>query len=348
MNSKAAKYGIYPVTTDGGGRSWEISPDNFKRMISDYAAKEHAREDLALSTSVLRKWEKQHQIGWPKDHTPTDRRKIHYDNYLEDGVMLWERKLAAQGVIKRDFAKYTGKVTVMSCTHFPFAAYDRMETMLDRENGKLGKLIIAGDVNDLYNLSLFRKQYNINPLTEVRAAINGVKQLKGYSDSILLMTANHDDRLGKRVAERLNSEMQELQEKLVGELSTIKYIADEAKVDGTQYWFIQLNNLFIAHPENTLSSPLKTAERVTDFATVRWDGIDIIFAGHTHAVGMRIYRKMLIAEIGCMSRQMDYTLAGKLGPLSRELMYNCYMTVNFVKGQAVMDSVRLNYLGPAK
>jgi len=352
--NKREKYGIHPEAVPGTRPKVSITREGMQQLVKDYPSKQHARIALGTAATTLTRWEDEHQIYWPKDPTPVGKRRIHYDNFTPDGKMLWENRMEAQLSVRNQWEKYTGKTTVFSCSHFPFFAYDRCEEMLDREKGQLGKLVIAGDVVDSYLLSLFRKEYSINPIAEMNSAIHAIKQLKKYATSVLLLTANHDNRFSKRIAEKLSTTEASLLDELVEQLSpgkklsVINAIGSELAIDTTDYWFIQLGDMFIAHPESALSAPLKTAQRVADYATVRWDNISLVLTGHTHKVGSAIYRKMRVSEIGCMSRLMDYTMAGKIGPMACDLMYVCYNVTNFENGKADISRDGNVYLGPAK
>jgi hypothetical protein len=324
-----------------------ITKTGLERLIKHYQTQLECSHALGISHNTLIRWENRHGIYWPKDSTKAQYR-INHEPFTDDGKLLWERRLEEQLKVRAKWENYSGKTTIFSCPHFPFADYDRLEEMIRREKGDLGRLVIAGDITDFHGLSLFKKEYHISPLTELKHAINGINQLKNYSESILLMRANHDARYEKRLAERLSVGERELMEEITNKIGPIQYIAEQAEIESTDYWFIQLGDVFIVHPESGLSGKLRTAQRACDFAVVRWPSINAVVCGHTHAVGSAIYRTKVISEIGCMSRIMDYTLGGRIGPAATDLMYNAYFRAIYDAGHLDIFNSGYKYLGPAQ
>lgn len=340
------KYNI-KVVKKGSSNSYFIRREDFERIAGDYITLMEASRNTGLSTNILLRW----KTEWPEKAWPTStlsgHLRVNYQPPEDLSKLKWQQKEEQQLKIQADWEHYTGKAVIIGCPHFPFVDVEYLNDIVNIEGGNLGRVIFSGDVLDFSNISLFRKEYNISPLQEVREAIRGISAVKQYSERIILLNANHDNRFQKRLAERLSPDLNELDEAIRDGLTPTEYVAEQSSVDGTSLWYIRLGNVIICHPERGVTAKLGTVKRAADFWTVRQTGIDAVILSHTHQIGSMIYRKCLCAETGCLTKTPDYTMAGNIGAQT-DLMYAGYFRSEWRDGMMDIHKSHPVYLGPTR
>jgi hypothetical protein len=346
-NPSGPLFETYGVVYNVRTRAWEgLTEEVWAKMVAAYASKKSASLGLGVNRDTLDKWESRFGNGWPKSRIPVEFRP----QINGGGDLHWKERLAAQQGIKDSLANYTGKLTSIACLHSWMIDVDYIGEMIDREDGDLGVLVLNGDTLDFNNFSLFRKEYDIDPMYEINRMaefINGV--LKKHTSRILITTANHDARYDKRLAEFLPPDMQKVYRALTDNSTPIDLLVEKANIEGTRLFYLQLGNVMFCHPETGLVAPLKTAQRLYDYFSNRFEGIEVLVLNHLHRCVEGMYRKAKLMEGGCMCRTPDYTMTtGRVGPIAVEPMYVSYATMDYFNGNADVKSARLQYLGETR
>lgn len=102
------------------------------------------------------------------------------------------------------------KALVINDLHIPFTDMDLIDLVLQAgRDAKVDKIIINGDLLDLYNCSVYEKSKKviINSETEIEAGLDFIKKLRKIfpDQEIVFLFGNHDDRLSRLVSNKLPS-----------------------------------------------------------------------------------------------------------------------------------------------
>jgi hypothetical protein len=87
------KYGIFVKTNPSGCRARGITDDGFRQMIADFPGLFPAALAVGVSCHLLRKWEREKGVGWPKTCVRPDcrNRRTREEAEVRDAVIGAER-----------------------------------------------------------------------------------------------------------------------------------------------------------------------------------------------------------------------------------------------------------------
>lgn len=251
---------------------------------------------------------------------------IEYDNYLKSNAGVATRILS------------------VSDLHVPFQL--PINTFSDYA-GKVDILVLNGDIIDMQSISSFPKIYRLSPMEEM---IQGRQYLIDLIEfikpkKVVVNYGNHDKRLVKYLAKKLDTDLLELMPDTVLELIFIDGFRHYDKQKGckTEYeplidifkdidieytgdWKCKIGKTWFAHPIAYSRVPLKTCEKAMDyFHRTDKETFDCVVLGHTHKVGSKKTGYVMLYEQGacCYTDKMDYADGKLIEPQKEGFAYIC-------------------------
>lgn len=251
---------------------------------------------------------------------------IEYDNYLKSNTGVATRILS------------------ISDLHVPFQL--PINTFSDYA-GKVDILVLNGDIVDMQSISSFPKIYRLSPMEEM---IQGRQYLIDLIEfikpkKVVVNYGNHDKRLVKYLAKKLDTDLLELMPDTALELifidgfrhydkqkgCKIEYeplidIFEDIDIEYTGDWKCKIGKTWFAHPITYSRVPLKTCERAMDyFHRTDKETFDCVVLGHTHKVGSKKTGYVMLYEQGacCYTDKMDYADGKLIEPQKEGFAYIC-------------------------
>jgi predicted phosphodiesterase len=234
----------------------------------------------------------------------------------KDKVYLTKKASNAEAAIK---------ILSLSDIHFPFQNQELIDEIIELHKDA-DILVLNGDLLDGYAASSFAKEKNIPMHLEYTMALEFVRKVAGIFPQVYIVRGNHEHRLEKYFANKIDPTMQMFACKDTLYYLAKGYILDE---DGTHIgtvelpnvvynpqgnpWILQLNKTVFLHPSTYLSAPLGTVVKACDYLQnfLEWDSYDCVVMGHTHKLGKLVYKGKLVMEQGCLVKLMDYQRSAK-------------------------------------
>jgi predicted phosphodiesterase len=157
-------------------------------------------------------------------------------------------------------------------------------------------------------------------------ALEFVRKVAGIFPQVYIVRGNHEHRLEKYFANKIDPTMQMFACKDTLYYLAKGYILDEdgahigtVELPNVVYnpqgnpWILQLNKTVFLHPSTYLSAPLGTVVKACDYLQnfLEWDSYDCVVMGHTHKLGKLVYKGKLVMEQGCLVKLMDYQRSAK-------------------------------------
>ena len=252
------------------------------------------------------------------------------DDEDDDGdawSMVKERAQESHNLLREDgkpvglVDKLARKIVCMADLHIPFQRDELIEEVV-KEHAGADYLVLAGDVLDLYCVSVFSKERRIPLLEEYAIAMEWIGVLARNFKKVILIEGNHERRLHRHFIKNISQESipfvaQPVLERLAnGET----YLRDGCLADRRPFKNVYYDRrspaqalvgktLFV-HPDAYLG-PTATggALRTVGKADKHFRGklnYDSVVCAHTHHVGKAICDGVLLVETGCLCGLLDY------------------------------------------
>ncbi len=216
------------------------------------------------------------------------------------------------------------KIVCMADFHIPFQRDELLEQVIAAHKGA-DFLVLAGDILDLYCVSVFSKERRIPLLKEYAIALEWIGVLSRNFEKVILIEGNHERRLHRHFTKNVAQESvpfvaQPVLERLAGgEI----YREDGMLVDRRPFRNVfydrrspaqaLVGKTLFVHPDAYLG-PTATggALRTVGKADKHYRGkldYDSVVCAHTHHVGKAICDGVLLMETGCLCGLLDYQRA---------------------------------------
>lgn len=222
------------------------------------------------------------------------------------------------------------RFVVIPDIHAPFHREEQLAHICAVEGPKATKAILLGDVADAYSFSTFTK-YERVPFADEWAAVELVLQSVSEAfHEVEIIVGNHDERLEKRVRERLTEDMVDAVRYLTGgtlnplvalakRYPNVSIAKHETQDGATVDWFTTEGDCWLGHPQSFSRVAGSALRRVEDYisdyeAALNLQRYRLVIIGHTHQLSAIPYRSgQLLVEGGSICRTQGYQLSPRLG-----------------------------------
>lgn len=202
---------------------------------------------------------------------------------------------------------------VISDLHMPFHL-EEVNKIIDMCGNRGMDLIIAGDALDCFDISVFPKSKAVGLANEVNLFKDFLRKCSLKFGNIYLVGGNHEARHSTYLRKRLSPEISSL----IGD-DILENIVNSLKLSNLHYtsgdtlnWYVQIDNVIIAHPSSYKRSILGTVQDTFNYFDARGTDATVFLIGHTHHMGISIYKNRVIGELGCLCVEQDYSLSGNI------------------------------------
>ena len=217
------------------------------------------------------------------------------------------------------------RILCISDMHIPF---NRDIKEFFKYKGKVDTLVLNGDIIDNYSMSSFTKMYRLSLVEELIQArellIELIEEIK--PKKVTVVTGNHEIRLGKKIADKIGSDLLDLMPKdalaflfdtgfnhydRIKKTKTIYTPIDEVVDCEVEYlgnfWGKVGKTIFI-HPQSFRGTTLGTVGKAYDYFNSINEDFQSIVMAHTHRLGMTVIGDKYLYEQGCCAdlNHMDY------------------------------------------
>lgn len=217
------------------------------------------------------------------------------------------------------------RILCISDMHIPF---NRDIKEFFKYKGKVDTLVLNGDIIDNYSMSSFTKMYRLSLVEELIQArellIELIKEIQ--PKKVTVVTGNHEIRLGKKIADKIGSDLLDLMPKdalaflfdtgfnyydRIKKCKTVYTPIDE-EVDCEvnyvgNFWTKEGKTIFV-HPQAFRGTTLGTVGKAYDYFTAIGEDFQSIIMAHTHKLGMYVMNDKYLYEQGTCANlnHMDY------------------------------------------
>lgn len=170
-----------------------------------------------------------------------------------------------------------------------------------------GLAVLVGDILHLASYSPYGNERSVSfQLEELGPAIDMIEYLHSHMD-VLLISGNHERRLQRVVKKSMNLGEIDL---LVGDsLDPLAYLAKVTGATNAEWWYAQVNDLIIAHPDRYASGGIKNITNSINYFIPRIDKPwNVLAQGHSHQLNHGAVNGKYYLELGCMSDLIDYNV----------------------------------------
>lgn len=202
---------------------------------------------------------------------------------------------------------------VISDLHMPFQI-DEVDKIIEMCGNRGMNLIIAGDALDCFDISVFPKSKAVGLANEVNLFKDFLRKCSLKFSEIYLVGGNHEARHSTYLRKRLSPEISSL----IGD-DILENIVNSLKLPNLHYtsgdtlnWYVQIDNVIIAHPSSYKRSILGTVQDTFNYFDARGTDATVFLIGHTHHMGISVYKNRVIGELGCLCVEQDYSLSGNI------------------------------------
>ena len=217
------------------------------------------------------------------------------------------------------------RILCLSDLHIPFNV--DIEQFFKYKD-KVDILVLNGDVIDNYSMSTFTKMYRL-PLVEelIQARELLIRLIKEVNPKkVVAVTGNHDYRLGKKIADKIGSDLLDLMptdalaflfdtgfnyyDKRNKQKIVYTPIDEEVdcEIDYVGNFWTKIGKTIFVHPQSFRGSILGTASKAFDYFNSIGQDFQSLVMAHTHKVGMAVINEKYIYEEGTCAdlSRMDY------------------------------------------
>lgn len=238
----------------------------------------------------------------------------------------------------------TGETTiVISCVHIPFEL-NSLNSIISSWYGKADRLVVAGDFLDVYCVSYYTKDKDIQLLYELKLGYGYLSDWVKNFKEVILVPGNHEERICTYVAKNVDMKIHFLVESDI--LYQFKkgfqgYPPLDLKVEYD--WWTQVGDCIIAHPYDYSKVQLKTVTNTDDYFLSMGKDHRAVIIGHTHKAGsyLRDGRRLLM-ECGCLRKSADEIFKAKVN--KKRPQVKAYAVLVQDKGVTDFNKTRIVYL----
>lgn len=299
------------------------------------------RQDSELVESVLSRLREHSQSETSGDGVDLSRRGDHSNNDVRASIAVHEpepvepKEHLGSGNGHRTTPRRTDhKILVLSDLHIPFTCNPMLEAAF-HEHGDADEVVLLGDIWDMYAVSRFGKDRQIDVVEELETGTSLITSLLDRFPKVVVVLGNHDTR-PVRWVERENPQMLPL---VLSPLEYVKYrlvterrdhllerlVIPTYTVSGSHPEYpIVTNHVYLVgdallgHFEVSRKGPATTSYRLAMEWLPFWgpmigaDGIRVLVQGHVHRLSKCQYGPYLLIESGCCAHLMGYTIRAPL------------------------------------
>lgn len=229
---------------------------------------------------------------------------------------------------------------VINDAHIPFHRKKALEAIIEQYAGKDYILVLLGDMLDCHDISSFPKAYSVGLGKEIVVFKEYLQDWSEKFDKIIIVSGNHEKRLATYLRKRLSLDVVQFMPDDI-----IQKIVEDLKLDNIEYctgdtfsWYIQIDNVILAHPI-TFSQPiLGTTIKVMEYFSARGTSANVFISAHTHRLGIAIHNGNVLVESGCLCLPQDYSMEGKV---TYKPQANGYLTFVSRNNKVGFNDIRL-------
>lgn len=250
----------------------------------------------------------------------------------QEAERQWDK---AVGRTKKKLYEIPGKprgrerVVVIPDIHAPFHEPDQLAHICEVEGPRCSKAICIGDVSDAYGFSVFTKNERVTFSEEWAAVTQVMAAIARSFHEVEIIIGNHDERLEKRLRERLSEDMVEAVQYMTGgvlcpltalakQFPNVKVARHRTPSGHTVDWFTTDGDVWLGHPQKFSRIPGNALRGVESYLldneyAMGLSRYKLICLGHTHQLAKIPYRQSLLVEVGCICKTQSYQTSPKLG-----------------------------------
>lgn len=219
------------------------------------------------------------------------------------------------------------KALIISDLHIPFHREKMLIDIILKHRHEITTIIFGGDIVDCEGISKFPKEIRKPLIEEMVVAYKFLHKIDKLTPNVkkILIWGNHEYRFVHYLAEK-KSELNQLHsdnilQNIVGgfthhdriskKKTTYPQLSKNFSV--VNKWFVQHNDLIVAHPKNFSKVQLKTVVGSVEHFLKRGFKFNSLFIGHTHKWGDTIHFSIWCGELGCNCEVMEYADTGNTG-----------------------------------
>lgn len=289
----------------------------------------------------------------------SDKKALAVKNALD--TLQAEEKWKTQQIVRdakdrAEIARWLGgrehRILMTSDFHIPYHNTEAIKWALDigiREGCDVA--IIGGDAADLAAVSQFIS-FSDSPLAdELRVLKSSIDLYQELFKYIILINANHEERVAKFLAKALPKEVLAWLADEIGTLNLMKQMSrNRRNVRAANEW-CRIGDFYASHKHEFMSIPMRSVSAVAEYFEIHYEDVypAMIAHAHTHHCGAMYSRGKYLIETGCLSAYEDYALTGKAGPSKKEPWVNgCAVLTVDRNGKSVFSESQIYVLGEAK
>ena len=250
------------------------------------------------------------------DETYADFKELIGKTIKNDKVFPFKKS----GVIK--------KIILISDIHSPFLDKDRLAKLITSEKD-VDELIVNGDIDDLYPLSRFIKQKEVNAMDTLKEIDWFAHTVSEYYPKIKFLKANHDQRVF-RYFQRQGIPVHIIEafvrtdylDFIIVPYKNVEIVKTQVTLNHHPeiYHFQMVGKDCVAgHWETYSKVNLRSAENCFNWyqqwrSTLGLPEIKLLIQSHTHQLGSRmVWGDKCYGESGTLALVQDYTIDGRVG-----------------------------------
>ena len=272
--------------------------------------------------------------------------------------MDWETRLNGTteklAVAKKQVAEINKvtKTLVLTDLHIPFHREQVILDIIIKHRNEIDTIILGGDVVDCEGISSFPKEIRRPLVQEMIIAYKFLKKIDSLTPNVkkIVIWGNHEYRFVRYLENKGNElnpfhSMNILQNIVGGFTHHDRVLKKKTKYPPLSdnfviidKWYVQHNDMVIAHPKNFSRVNLRTAVNTLEHFLAKGWNFNTIFIGHTHKWGATFKYGKWVGETGCLCLPMDYSDTGNVGYTPQDYGY---LLVTFVDGKTDINQSRL-------
>jgi predicted phosphodiesterase len=219
------------------------------------------------------------------------------------------------------------KTVGISDLHCPFVEPEAVALMIRNDLHDADRLVINGDLVDLYSASRFPKHQRVPFEMEMASLDAFLATVTAIVPEVILSRGNHDDRLDRLVRASLPQDVVQALEWMVdGSLDPVRVLASRypnVRTEQMEYagsgvgWAMQVDDLIFCHAERYSKVPTAVTRALDEWFTDHEDELAlrkwrVLFQAHTHTLSRIPWKAdRLLMEMGCLCKPMPYQAGAK-------------------------------------
>jgi hypothetical protein len=219
------------------------------------------------------------------------------------------------------------KTVAASDLHCPFLEHEAVALMIERDLRDADRLVLNGDLFDLYSASRFPKHERVPFESEVASLDAFLATVAAIVPEVIISEGNHDARLDRQVRAALPLDIVEALEWLAGgSLNPVRALAaryPNVRLEHMKYagagvgWAMQVDDLIFCHAERYSKVPGAVTRALDEWFTDHEHELDlrhwrVLLQAHTHTLSRIPWKAdRLLMETGCLCKPMAYQAGAK-------------------------------------